>query len=75
VAILLNRERFETALPQATSALVLTVMTPYVRREQTVNPAREVTVPLRAHNQMQMVRHEAGCEYWQLDLLLRLRDQ
>src|SRR6187399_1916894 len=46
-----------------------------MRGENPMHPMGDVLCKVGAHDEMHVVRHEAGCEYWQLPSLLRARDQ
>jgi len=46
-----------------------------VRGEQPLHPASDVATAAWPQHEMQVIRHEANCEYRNLDTQLRLRDQ
>ena len=75
VIVLLDQERLEAALPYTTTGLILPMMTTHVRGEEPMGPAGQISVAVRAHDEVQMVRHEAEGQNRHREVLLRLDDE
>jgi hypothetical protein len=59
VVVVLNRKRFEPALPNVARGAVMATVAPGTRRKQLLHPPTQISVAIRSYDQVEMVGLEA----------------
>jgi hypothetical protein len=59
VLVTLDRESFESALPDMSAEVVMSQLTAHVRGHQPVHPAAQVAIVAGSEGEVEVVRHEA----------------
>jgi hypothetical protein len=71
----LDCESLVPPLPEPPGGFVLGVMPSHVRRKDPLHPHCEISRSTRLHDKMDVIGHQAGSQYWQLEAILRAADE